>query len=112
MFGVKVSRAAYSGACCVLAINSTISAHCPLTLNDDIPGLDGDLDPLGDLEQFLGVAVPYVSPCPPNLEMLCGQARMDLRAMRMFGRVVLEPAASWSQARETYMYFILRVAVG
>lgn len=28
-----------------------------LTLNDDIPGLDGDLDPLGDLEQFLGVAV-------------------------------------------------------
>lgn len=31
--------------------------HCRLTLNDNVPGLDGDLDPLGDFEQFLGVAV-------------------------------------------------------
>jgi hypothetical protein len=37
----------------------------PLTLDDDIPGLDGDLDPLGDVEQFLGVAVPNVSQSSP-----------------------------------------------
>ena len=30
-------------------------------LNDDIPGLDGDLDPLGDFEQFLRVAVERLS---------------------------------------------------
>ena len=37
----------------------------PLTLNNDIPGLDGDLDPLGDLEKFLGVAVAQLSVhCP------------------------------------------------
>jgi hypothetical protein len=34
---------------------------CAPTLNDDVPGLDGDLDPLGDLEQFLGVAVAQLS---------------------------------------------------
>lgn len=28
-----------------------------LTLDDDIPGLNGDLDPLGDVEQFLRVAI-------------------------------------------------------
>jgi len=38
-------------------------ARLPLTLNDDIPGLDGDLDPLGDLEQFLGVAINPLSAC-------------------------------------------------
>lgn len=32
-----------------------------LTLNNDIPGLDGDLDPLRDLEKFLGVAVAQLS---------------------------------------------------
>jgi hypothetical protein len=41
--------------------------RCPLTLNDDIPGLDGDLDPLGDFKQFLGVTVPNVSPSSSNL---------------------------------------------
>jgi hypothetical protein len=30
-------------------------------LNDDIPGLDGDLDPLGDFEQFLRVAAARLS---------------------------------------------------
>jgi hypothetical protein len=30
-------------------------------LDDDIPGLDGDLDPLGDFEQFLRVAVKRLS---------------------------------------------------
>jgi hypothetical protein len=30
-------------------------------LDDDIPGLDGDLDPLGDFEQFLRVAVVRLS---------------------------------------------------
>jgi len=28
----------------------------PLTFNDHISGLDGDLDSLGDFEQFLGMA--------------------------------------------------------
>jgi hypothetical protein len=48
----------------------------PRTLNDDIPGLDGDLDPLGDVEQFLGVAVPNVSPCSAKslIRVRCGQA--------------------------------------
>ena len=32
-----------------------------LTLNNDVPGLDSDLDPLGDLEQFLGMAVKNLS---------------------------------------------------
>lgn len=32
-----------------------------LTLNDDIPGLDGDLDSLGDIELFLGVAIAELS---------------------------------------------------
>lgn len=35
--------------------------NCALTLNDNVPGLDGDLDPLGDLEQFLGVAMVQLS---------------------------------------------------
>lgn len=47
--------------------------NCRLTLNDDVPGLDGDLDPLGDLEQFLGVAISLVSPSPYFLLLLrCG----------------------------------------
>lgn len=33
------------------------------TLNDDIPGLDSNLDPLGDLEQFLGVDVLHLGGC-------------------------------------------------
>jgi hypothetical protein len=37
----------------------------PLTLDNDIPSLDGDLDPLGDFKKFLGVAVAQLSVhCP------------------------------------------------
>jgi hypothetical protein len=35
--------------------------RCALTLNDNVPGLDGDLDPLGDCEKFLRVAVALLS---------------------------------------------------
>jgi hypothetical protein len=34
---------------------------CAPTLNDNVPGLDGDLDPRGDIKQFLGVAVAHLS---------------------------------------------------
>jgi hypothetical protein len=49
-----------------------MTVRLPLTLNDDIPGLDGDLDPLGDLEQFLGVAVVPLSACVSNYFSCCG----------------------------------------
>jgi hypothetical protein len=70
---------------------------CPRTLNDDIPGLDGDLDPLGDVEQFLGVAVPNVSPYSSKslIRVRCGQAD--------FGRVCgacFRECASWEAATE------------
>jgi hypothetical protein len=65
-----VLRAPYSGTCEKLAIKSSNCLRkCPLTLDNDIPGLDGDLDPLGDLEQFLGVAVPTSAHVHPNLEL-------------------------------------------
>ena len=36
-------------------------SQCALTLNDNVPGLDGDLDPLGDFKKFLRVAVTRLS---------------------------------------------------
>jgi hypothetical protein len=48
----------------IVSIHVHYLRHALLTLNDDISGLDGDLDPLGDFEQFLGVAIPNVSPYP------------------------------------------------
>lgn len=64
--------------------------NCPLTLNDDIPGLDGDLDPLGDVEQFLGVAVPIVSPCPSKslIVLRCELSDFDRRCGACFVRVI------------------------
>jgi hypothetical protein len=55
-------RRAYSGAWVAKCQSTQFrSGRFALTLNDDIPGLDGDLDPLGDFEQFLGVAVAQLS---------------------------------------------------
>jgi len=65
------------------------------TLNDNVPGLDGDLDPLGDLEQFLGVAVAQLS--VPIVHLQCVGARAaqitakrpirvcEIRAAQRFG---------------------------
>ena len=51
-----------TGACDVLSMPVLcMCCGCAPTLNDNVPGLDGDLDPLGDLEQFLGVAVAQLS---------------------------------------------------
>lgn len=56
---------------------------CVRTLNDNVPGLDGDLDPLGDLEQFLRVAAHcQFHSClscsralePRNVESHCGRS--------------------------------------
>jgi hypothetical protein len=74
-------RVAYSGACRILASTTTFRLrNCPLTLYDDISGLDGDLDPLGDVKQFLGVAVPLSASVHAILN-LCDAGRR----MRRFG---------------------------
>lgn len=44
-----------------LSVYNLWSPSIALTLDDDIPGLNGDLDPLGDFEQFLGVAIAQLS---------------------------------------------------
>ena len=71
---MRESCASYSGTCHkLLVVNSNYSAHSSLTLDNDIPGLDGDLDPLGDLEQFLRVAVLVSALVHPCLDVLrCG----------------------------------------
>jgi hypothetical protein len=61
----------------MLVLTSIILRRGQLTLNDDIPGLNGDLDPLGDLEQFLGVAVPHVSPCSSISRICCDAGGRD-----------------------------------
>jgi hypothetical protein len=45
------------------------------TLNDNVPGLDGDLDPLGDLEQFLRVAVAKCQPRSCIVSNVCVAVR-------------------------------------
>jgi hypothetical protein len=71
--------------------------NCALTLNNDVPGLDGDLDPLGDVEQFLRVAVAQLS---AKFIAVCGCAVVrDLEASdgRRAGDI------SWNAAlRESY----------
>lgn len=47
------------------------------TLNDNVPGLDGDLDPLGDLEQFLRVAVAQLSVLFVHLQCIAACAFVD-----------------------------------
>lgn len=48
-------------SCFVSLLPQSKSRLCALTLNNDVTGLDGDLDPRRDLEQFLGVAVAQLS---------------------------------------------------
>jgi hypothetical protein len=69
-----------------------------LTLNDHIAGLDGDLDPLGDFEQFLGMAArncqlwPVFDICacvfPRGLEWIPGPASRGLQAQFAGGACV------------------------
>jgi hypothetical protein len=61
----------------VSSISRNSDRNCQLTLNGNVPGLNVDLDPLGDLEQFLGVAVAQLSaqvlhvPCPKRPLGMC-----------------------------------------
>jgi len=76
-------------ACDVSIYPSSNPLHLlALTLNDDIPGLNRDLDPLGDLEQFLGVAVaqllahaPTIGQFPHGL-IVCVSSRFRERIAR------------------------------
>jgi hypothetical protein len=39
-----------------MSVIEDCKSEFPLTLDDHVTSLDGDIDPLGDLEQFLGMA--------------------------------------------------------
>lgn len=47
--------------CFISSARPKYFAWCALTLDNNVPGLDADLDPLGDFKQFLGVAVAHLS---------------------------------------------------
>ena len=98
----------------MLAIISAKYAHRLLTLNYDIPGLDVDLDPLGDLEQFLGVAVvPMSAHVHLVLQMLRAAGGYRCASVACISRERSAGIGDFTVAIvETYMYFILRVAAG
>ena len=50
---------------------------CPHALDNNVPGLDGDLDPLRDIKQFLGVAVIPMSAHVYPIFDLCDAGRRN-----------------------------------
>lgn len=98
----------------LVSSSTSILRNCPLTLYDDISGLDGDLDPLGDVKQFLGVAVP-MSACVHAILYLydAGGWRVELAGGAEYrGCCACDCATRVRMRRQTYMYFILRLAAG